>query len=147
MFLMGPSLILDLPMEVWLPISSFPLLGLFQVFVFIPIIPEMLERLQVSLEITEGEDEYIDAKLNDKCNDAYGFIYALSMFVSPLIGSWLYDQFGPRKTCDYVALANLGLGAFFLIFNCGIFVFSENRKFNEKLMEIKNRLVQVEEDN
>jgi hypothetical protein len=32
-----------------------------QVFVFIPIIPEMMERLQVNNKIIEGADEVIDA--------------------------------------------------------------------------------------
>lgn len=47
----------------------------------------MLERLQVDLGIVEGEDEKVDNALNDKVNDAYGFIYAFANFVSPLIGS------------------------------------------------------------
>lgn len=54
------------------------LLGFFQTFVFIPIIPEMLERLQDQLNISEGEDEVIDNALNDKVNDSYGFVFALS---------------------------------------------------------------------
>jgi len=35
------------------------------VFVFIPIIPEMLERLQVDLQISEGQNEEVDLALND----------------------------------------------------------------------------------
>ena len=58
-------------------------------FVFIPIIPEMLERLQVDLKMVEGEDINLDNALNDKVNDAYGLIYAFSTFVSPLIGTAL----------------------------------------------------------
>jgi len=79
----------------WLQVASFPILGIWQVFVFIPIIPEMIERLQVKLEISEGRDEFLDAMLNDKCNDAYGLIYASSMFFSPLIGSALHTAYGP----------------------------------------------------
>ena len=45
MFLLGPSEILKFPDSVWLIIASQPPMGIFQVFVFIPIIPEMLERL------------------------------------------------------------------------------------------------------
>ena len=101
----------------------------------------MLERLQVSLNITEGEDEYIDSKLNDKCNDAYGLIYALSMFVSPLIGSNLNSSFGPRATCDYIAYTNFASAIILLLFNCGPFVFSENRKFQDKLDELRAKLV------
>jgi len=65
----------------------------------------------------------LDAQLNDKINDAYGFIYALSMFISPLIGSQLYTKYGPREGCDYVAFADVCIGIFLAIFNCGIFVF------------------------
>ena len=43
--LMGPSQLLDLPESKWLVTASFPVLGICQVFVFIPIIPEMIERI------------------------------------------------------------------------------------------------------
>lgn len=45
MLLMGPSKLLNIPVNKWIIISSFVPLGICQVFVFIPIIPEMLERL------------------------------------------------------------------------------------------------------
>ena len=45
MFLLGPSKMLKIPDNIWIISSAFPLLGLFQIFVFIPIIPEMIERL------------------------------------------------------------------------------------------------------
>ncbi len=64
---------------------SFPLLGIFQVLVFLPIIPELIERLVVDLRIEEGRNEYVDTKLNDKCNDAYGLMFSLIMFLGPLI--------------------------------------------------------------
>ena len=65
MFFMGPSRILrfgelDEKTKMWMTIFSLPFNGIFQIFVFIPIIPEMLERLQVDLDIVEGEDEKID---------------------------------------------------------------------------------------
>ena len=50
----------------------------------------MLQRLQVDLDIGEGEDTHVDNKLNDKINDGYGFIYASSNFVSPIVGALLY---------------------------------------------------------
>merc|ERR1712062_592727 len=51
--------------------------GVFQVFIFVPIIPEMLERLQVALKVHENDDDMY-GKLNDKVNDSYGFVYALT---------------------------------------------------------------------
>jgi hypothetical protein len=49
----------------------------------------MIERMQVDLKIVEGQNEAVDAALNDKINDAYGLTYALSNFVSPIIGAAL----------------------------------------------------------
>jgi MFS family permease len=53
-FCLGPSEILLFPNSVWLIAASQPLIGIFSVFIFIPVIPEMLERLQVDLDISEG---------------------------------------------------------------------------------------------
>ena len=41
-FLMGPSLFLDFPNSNVLTVTSFFILGLAQIFVFLPIIPEMI---------------------------------------------------------------------------------------------------------
>ena len=46
--LLGPSEIFG-SNSVWLQIAAFPLLGAFQVFFFVPIIPEMIESMQVGL--------------------------------------------------------------------------------------------------
>lgn len=92
--MLGPSQLLSLPDELWIVVSAFPIIGIFQVFIFIPMIPEMLERLQVDLDIVEGEDESVDNALNDKVNDAVGFIFAFSNFVSPLIGAAVLDAVG-----------------------------------------------------
>jgi len=120
-------------------VTGFPILGIFQVFVFIPIIPEILERLQVDLGVVEGEDEAVDNALNDKVNDAYGFVYAFANFVSPLIGTATYDAIGVRATFDLFAMVNFGFGLFIFIFNCGLFVFSENRAFTRKLYDLKSK--------
>lgn len=63
MFLLGPSQIFNLPYEWYYVVAAFPILGIFQTFVYIPIIPEMLERLTVDLEIAEGEDAEVDNAL------------------------------------------------------------------------------------
>lgn len=109
-------------------------------FVFIPIIPEIIERIQVKYQITEGRDEFLDAMINDKCNDAYGLIYAFSMFVSPLVGSGINNLYGPRKTCDYFMLANLVVAIVLLVFNCGPNVFTENREFRKQLEDLQAKL-------
>ena len=140
--------------------AAFPVLGFMQTFTFIPIIPEMLERLQVDFNVKEGSNEKLENSINDKVNDAYGFVYAFSTFISPLIGSNLlnllsgpteegdteeiankHKEYGQRVLCDYLAFFNFGLGVILFFFNCGIFVFSENRLFTRKLLELKANFV------
>ena len=53
------------------------------------------------------------------------------MFVGPLIGGYMYDHLGGSRTSDYIAMVNLALGFILLSFNCGPFVFQENRQFYE----------------
>ena len=133
LLLMGPSWILGFPRDKWFIIASFFLLGFNQVLLYIPIIPEMIERLQVDFDIVEERDPVLFSSLNDKVNDVYAFIYALSEFISPLIGTMLYKQLGQRITCDYLAFFNLTYALILFIFNCGTNVFAENRHFTQKL--------------
>ena len=137
--MMGPSEILDFPLSIWMIIFAFPTIGFFQYFVFIPIIPEMLERIQVSLDVVEGEDEELDSAINDKVNDAYGVIYAMSNFVGPLAGSYIYEAIGGRATSDYMALMNFVLFIVLFVFNCGPFVMQEHKVFISKLNELKEK--------
>lgn len=60
MFLFGPSMLLGIPDNEWFTISSFFALGIAQTFFFIPLIPEMIERMQVDLNIKEGENEELE---------------------------------------------------------------------------------------
>ena len=67
--------------------------------------------------------------LNDKANDAYGLSHFLAMFLSPIIGSILYKNYGHKVTCDTVALIDIIWATILLIFNCGFNVFEENIEF------------------
>ena len=95
----------------------------------------MIERLQVDLQIKEGENELVDGTLNDKINDAYGFVFALSNFISPNIGASLIDNYKMdwRDVCDYVANFNFFFAILLFVFNCGPFFISENSIFKRKL--------------
>ena len=136
----------NFPHNVWLVIAAFPLMGLFQTFIFIPIIPEMLERMIVDMNIVEGEDETIDGQLNDSVNDAYAVVFSTSMAVSPYIGSEFYSRVGPFHTAKYIGYFNMGFTLFIFLFNCGPFVFSENRVFEKKLYDLKAEAANDEQE-
>lgn len=118
---------------------AFPVLGFFQYFVFIPIIPEMLERVTVELNAVEGQDPELDGAIYDKVNDAYGFVYALAMFVGPLVGGQMYTVLNGPKTSDYIAIGNMVFTLILFLFNCGPFVFQEHWAFNKKLNGLKEQ--------
>lgn len=120
-------------------IAAFPFLGIFQVFVFIPVIPEIFERLTVELDITEGENTFIDGKLNDKCNDTYGLVYALSMFIAPNLGDFMKTHLGGHEnSCDAWFIINITCFLILFIFNGDFRVFKENREFLAKLNKLQN---------
>jgi len=131
--LMGPSLIFELPDGLWVMASSMIFLGAAMPFIFIPCIPEMMERLRAAYEIKEGEDSLNDDLLNDKVNDSFGTVWAIGTFISPLLGGRLYTSLGMRTTCDLAVAMNVFAIVVFLIFNCGLNVFEENRVFMCKL--------------
>ena len=97
---------------------SFTCIGFFEVFVFLAVFPEMLDRLMVSLNIST-EDEFLYSRLNDKCNDGFGFIFAITNSFAPIVGSALYDAVGSRVTCDIHWAFFLTYGLIIFTFNCG----------------------------
>jgi len=78
----------------------------------------MLEHLQVDLQIHE-DDQKVFNELNDKVNDLYGFVFAFTNFISPLIGSKLYDHVGMRRAFDCTSVFNMTIAVIFFVFNCG----------------------------
>lgn len=129
--MLGPSDVFKLPDSKWLIIFSFPLSGFFQVFVSIPILPEIFERLVYELNINLGEDEVLDYALNDICSDLYAVVQSLAMIASPLIGGGIFTAFmdtsdpqailnhehDHRRVADIVLLLDIAVFLFLFFFN------------------------------
>jgi MFS family permease len=92
LIVMGPSYYLGLPNELWILIVGLALEGAFLGFIFIPILPEMIECLYDKHKLVEGRDERIDAMISDKAAGLYGSFYSIGMIISPLLGSLIYDE-------------------------------------------------------
>ena len=93
--------------------------------------------MQVELQIREGEDEYVDALLNDKANDLYGVMYATSMFIGPLLGSSFATSYSYATACDIFAVINFVWMIVLFLFNCGPTVVYENKVFQQALKQLK----------
>ena len=71
-FLMGPSYILHMPRELWIFFIGYAINGISQGFIFIPILPEVLEAVYFQRELVDGEDDLLDGVINDKAAALYG---------------------------------------------------------------------------
>lgn len=63
----------------------------------------------------EGDDDLLDAVLNDKAAALYGLFYAIGAIIAPLTGSFVNDLSGRdwRTTCDVFAIIS---GVYTLLF-------------------------------
>ena len=99
----------------------------------------MIERLKVDLQIRNGEERQLEIKVNDLCNDAYGFIYSLMLFLSPLIGSNMYLSMGADSTLSIIAVINVLMVVAYLALNNGCNLFSENKVFQQQLIQLREQ--------
>lgn len=106
LILMGPSYLLHLPKQVWIFFIGFGLNGIAQGFLFIPILPEVIDAIYQKNGIIEGEDEYIDGIISDKAAGLYGSFYSLGVISAPLLGSLAYELTNENwyQTCDVFAI-------------------------------------------
>lgn len=137
LLIMGSSNILGLPRSYWLVIIGFTFSGIFQVFVFVPIITELLEELQVTLRISEKDDVRYNS-LNDKVADGYGLVFSLSNFASPNVGNLIFEQTDKKMpvTFDYTSIFFFCYGIIIFIFNCGYNFKEVNELFKIELASI-----------
>jgi MFS family permease len=93
--------------------------GISQGFIFIPILPEVLEAVYQKQELIEGEDEVVDGIVNDKAAALYGLFYALGAISAPLLGSFVYELLNRDwwYTCDVFACMSTIYVVVFFVFN------------------------------
>ena len=90
LFLLGPSWLLGLPNSIYVLVAGQALLGGSLAFVFIPILPEMIDALYAARQLKEGENERIDSIIADKAAGLYGSFYSIGMIMSPILGSIVF---------------------------------------------------------
>ena len=125
LFMMGPSDLLGLPKNIELLYVGTGIIGLASGFVFIPILPEVIESVYINKQLVEGDNENLDNIINDKAAALYGLFYAIGAIISPFIGSVIYNHKSPGPeeygdwvfTCDVFGIASVAYAIFFLVFN------------------------------
>ncbi len=90
LFMFGPSSLLRLPDNLGIFLTGYALLGVAQGFLFIPILPEVIDSVYLKQKIVEGEDEYTDGIISDKAAGLYGSFLASGLIIAPLLGSFIH---------------------------------------------------------
>ena len=89
LFLFGPSNLLGLPNSNAIFLTGYALLGVAQGFLFLPIIPEVLDSIYIKRGIQEGSNEYIDGKISDKAAGLFGCSVSIGLILAPILGSFI----------------------------------------------------------
>jgi MFS family permease len=129
LLLTGPSNMLGLPQSIYLILMGFPMSGFASAVFFIPVFPELIERTQLRYKVVDGEDEELDAKLNDQVSNMYGVIYNTAGFVGPLVGGLIFEFVGYSRTYDYMAITCLIAAVVMFFFNDGPTAYQEDKSF------------------
>jgi hypothetical protein len=107
-----------LPNEVWIFLVGLGVVGAAQGFLFVPLMPEMIESYCDSYGIVEGENEQADEDISDRASGLYGTMYYTGMIISPITGSLIYQHFNSfNKTCDLFGILSFAFTVIYYIFN------------------------------
>ena len=105
--LMGPSLTLNLPQQVWLIYVGFCVLGFVIPAMIVPNLPELIDAAKESLGKRSNT-------INDFCAGLFNSFLGIGQTISPIYSSYMYGIVGYQYTCDSVAA--IGLAYVFIYF-------------------------------
>jgi hypothetical protein len=105
LFLLGPSQILYFPKDSVILIAvGFALIGLFDPFILVFVLPEMIEVIEKKHpELTERQK----AHLTDITTGLLTSILGIGQMLGPIYSAYFAKIFGFRLTCDVVAVVCL----------------------------------------
>lgn len=115
LFCLGPSKLLNFPETSYsLTIIGISILGLSAAGIFVPLLSEIIEAMQLEAIIGDNCPE-----LTDKASGLFNAAYASGCIAAPLIGAALNEKWGFSTTCDVLALSALLCSAIY--FAVGVF--------------------------
>jgi MFS family permease len=107
-----------LPNYIWLFLFGYGLVGAAQGFLFVPILPEIIDAYCEKYDLVDTEDEQAEEDVSDLASGLYGTMYYSGMIISPITGSLVYQHFGSfNKTCDVFGMLALAYTLLYLVFN------------------------------
>jgi MFS family permease len=94
-----------------LNLAGMALLGSACSFIFVPLLPEIINSVMDKEEIGENEE------LNDKGASVFNFSYALGCLIAPILGGAFNDIMGFRYTSDLMAVCACVFGLLYFFVN------------------------------
>ena len=123
---MGPTNYLGLPEHSkGIIMAGMVILGMIQAMIVLPVLPEVIDEVTLKYKLVNGVDPEADGKIHDTICSSYALFYQTSSLLSPIIGSSLFDTVDYRNTMSICMFVMFFVGTIYMIFNCGISVFSK----------------------
>ena len=109
---------------------------------FIPLLPEAIEAVELKEGIVEGDNHEIDDMINDKASGLYASIYSIGQMLGPMVGSSLYESIGYRDTSDFLAVMCIVYSIIYFIFNVGLSVLKDDKIIKEEIQILRESVMQ-----
>ncbi len=111
---MGPSVLFRLPANsLWLIGFGQALLGLFDPFILVFCLPEMIDLVEKKHPNLSKKEK---ARLADVTSSLLTFVLGIGQIAGPIFSAIFAQRYGFRLTCDVVAIACFCLGMVYLSF-------------------------------
>lgn len=85
------------PKDLWVLLLGLAIIGIFTAFIFIPIMPEMIETSQKALDTK-------NSKLNDICSGIFNVCFGIGTFLGPQLSTIYMNAFGFPRTTEIFGL-------------------------------------------
>ena len=122
--LMGPTFVPD---HLTVVCAGMLLVGSVVSLTTVNCLPEAIDLTQIRFRVVEGVDKELDSTINDTLSSLFTTIFSTGSLLSPIIGGYLYDQFGYVITTQVSAVLMTITTLIYFTFNCGFSVYSDAR--------------------
>lgn len=104
-------------------VSGFIFLGGMEAFIFVPLMPILIESLLIDFKerntafkkLSEKDNEQIEELMTDKASSIFQGAQAIGCIIGPIMGGYLNDLYKFQTTCDVMAFTCLVYAGFLYI--------------------------------
>jgi MFS family permease len=123
LIIQGPSKFLGLDESLKMTISGFIFLGGMEAFIFVPLMPILIESLMLDFKqrntafkkLSEKDNDQVEELMTDKASSIFQGAQAIGCIIGPILGGFLNDLYKFQTTCDIMSFTCLLYAVFLYV--------------------------------